>query len=106
MEGRVWAMAKHSYAASGGRGEDQRGLGGCNSSQPLVLVQKGCHFPVTRALVLYLKSNIFTCLKIKHVQGSMYLGLPTEYYLATRLVTTLLFFKINTMDLLNLLVCI
>lgn len=68
---------------------------------PSCFVQKGCHFTVTRALLLDSKSSVLTRLKIKHVQGSMDLGLPTEYYLATRSLTTLLFFKINIMSLLN-----
>lgn len=84
-----------------GEGRTREVLVAAIPPSPSCFVQKGCHFPVTRALLLDLKSSVFTCLKIKHIQGSMDLGLPPEYCLATRLLTTLLFFKINITSFLN-----
>lgn len=84
-----------------GEGRTREVLVAAIPPSPSFFVQKGCHFSVTGALLLDLKSSVFICLKIKLVEGSMDLGLPTEYYLITRLLTTPLFFKINIMELLN-----
>lgn len=83
-----------------GEGRTREVLVAAIPPSPSFFVQKGCHFSVTGALLLDLKSSVFICLKIKHVQGRMDLGLPTDYYLTARLLTTSLFFKIN-MELLN-----
>lgn len=84
-----------------GEGRTREVLVAAIPPSPSFFAQKGCHFSVTGPLLLDLKSSVFICPKIKHVQGSMDLGLPTEYYLTARLLTTPLFFKINTMELLN-----
>lgn len=51
---------------------DRRGPGGCDSSQPLVLRSKRLLFLSYRSFASK-EEIVLTCLKIKHIQGSMYL---------------------------------